>query len=109
MMGGSLGHGMERAMEEIIGGIVTSVIVDAFVGTGLLPPVYAVLFSVLNIVGTIAFILAVPYWGTVYLFGWLFGLWIMLQTGMVGTLDAAVYFGVPLVVLVIRFWKNLTD
>lgn len=106
---GSFGYGVRRAIEEMIGGIVTSVIMDAFVSTGLLAPVYVLLFSVLNMIGTIASILVVPFWGTVYLVGWLFGLSMMLQTGLVGILEAAVYFGVPLVVLVMRFWKMLTD
>jgi hypothetical protein len=110
MMGeGSFGYGIDRAIGEIIGGSVTSLIVDVFISSGLLPPAYAVLFSIVNMLGTIAFILAMPYWGTFYLLGWLVGLWIMSQAGMVGILDAAVYFGVPLVVLVMRFLKKLTD
>ena len=109
MGGGGFGYGIRRLMGEVVGGVITSIFVDVIIGSGLLPPVYAVLFGILNMVGTIGLILAMPYWGTVYLFGWLAGLCIMLQAGLVGILDAAFYFGVPLAVLVLRLWKKLTD
>jgi len=108
-MGESFGYGVKRVIGEVVGGFVTSVMVDAFIGTGLLPPAYVVLFSVGNMLSAVVLIAAMPLWGTIYLVGWLFGLSVMLQTGMVGILEAAVYFGVPLVVLVMRFWKMLTD
>lgn len=107
-MGESFGYGMRRAIGEVVAGIVTSVLVGAFVSSGLLPPAYAVLFGILNMLGTVTLILAMPYWGTVYLFGWLLGLFIMLQTGLVGILDVLVDFGVPFVVWVWRIWKELT-
>jgi hypothetical protein len=109
MVGGGFGYGVRRAVGEIIGGIVTSVLMDAVIGSGLVSSGVAVLFGILSMLEAIVLILAVPYWGTVYLIGWLFGLGILFQTGIVGILDAAVYFGVPLVVLVLRFWKMLTD
>jgi len=108
-MGGSFGYGLRRAMTEIVLGFVTSVTMDAIIGTGLLPPAYVVLFSVGNMLSAVVLIAAMPLWGTIYLAGWLFGLSVMLQTGMVGVLDVVVYFGVPLAVLVVRFWKMLTD
>lgn len=110
MGAGSLGYGMKRAIGEVIGGIINSVFVDAIIiGSGLISPVGAVLFGILNMLATVLLILAMPYWGTVYLIGWLFGLGIMFQTGLIGILDAVIYFGVPLLVLIVRFWKMLTD
>jgi hypothetical protein len=102
-------YGFKRALGEVVSGIVTSAIADAFLSSGLLPPASAVLFGFMNMMSTVFLVLLMPFWGTVYLVGWLFGLWILVQAGLVGILDAAVYFGVPLVVLVIRFWKKLTD
>jgi hypothetical protein len=100
---------LSRAIGEVIGGYATSFVVDNFLKSGLLPPEYVLLFCVLNMFATAAFILALPYWGTVYLIGWLFGLGIMLQTGLVGVLDAVVYFVAPLAVLVLRILKEVTS
>lgn len=108
-MGDSFGYGMRKAIGEIVKGIITSVFMDAIVSSGLISPASAVLFGIVNMLDAIGLILVVPYWGTIYLIGWLFGLSIMFRTGLVGIVDIAVYFGVPLVVLVIRFWKKLTD
>ncbi|RLI11896.1 hypothetical protein DRO25_01125 [Candidatus Bathyarchaeota archaeon] len=103
----SFEYGLRRVMGEIVSGIVTSAIVDSFLNAGLLPPAYATLFSVLNMLGTISLILAMPFWGTIYLIGWRFGLWIMLQTGLVGVGEAIIYFGVPLAVLIVRILKHI--
>jgi hypothetical protein len=48
-----------------------------------------------------------PFWGTVYLVGWLFGLTIMFRAGLVGILELVIYFGVPLVILIIRVSRAL--
>jgi hypothetical protein len=109
MGGGGFGYGLKRAMAEVIGGLFMSVITDAIIGSGAIPPESGLIFGLLNMIATTGFVLVVPYWGTVYMVGWFFGLSIMLQTGLLGVLDAVVYFGVPLVVLIIRFWKKFTD
>jgi len=108
-MGESFGHGIRRIVGEVVSGIVNSSITDAIIGTGLVSPAFVVLFSVLNMLYTVVLVLAMPYWGTIYLFGWLFGLVMLSQTGMIGILDATVYFGVPLIVLIIRFGRKLKE
>lgn len=95
-------YGVKRAIGEVIGGLITSVIVSAFASSGLLSPAYVLLFGLINVIGTVALILVMPYWGTTYLIGWLFGLWILLQSGLIGILEVVIYFGIPLAILVIR-------
>jgi hypothetical protein len=109
MMVAGFGYGLRRAIVEVIGGFVMSTITDAIIGSGAISPEFGLVFGLLNMILTICFVLVVPYWGTVYLVGWLFGLSIMLQTGLLGVLDAVIYFGVPLVVLVLRIWKKLSE
>jgi hypothetical protein len=46
------------------------------------------------------------YWGTSYLLGWLVGLLLMSQTGLVGTLELLIYFAVPILYLIIRKSKT---
>jgi len=102
-------YGFARAISEVAGGLIVSVLLSAFASTGLIPSSYLLMFELLNLVLTISFILALPYWGTGYLFGWLFGLAIMSQSGLVGPLDFVLYFVIPLIVLVVRFLKRTTD
>jgi len=102
-------YGFARAISEVVGGLIISVLLSAFVSTGLISSSYLLLFELFNLVLTISFILALPYWGTGYLFGWLLGLAIMSQSGLVGPLDFVIYFVIPFIVLVVRFLKRATD
>jgi hypothetical protein len=95
-------YGTKRAIEEIVCGFVTSVIVNVFINSGLLSPSYVLLFGVINVIGLITLIFAMPYWGITYLLGWLFGVIIMLQSGLIGILEVIIYLGIPLVVLILR-------
>jgi hypothetical protein len=103
----SFEYGLRRAVFEVTGGIVMSVIMDALLSSGSVSPAQAVLFSLMNVATTVIFILAMPFWGTVYLVGWLSGLLILSQAGLVGILDGTLYFGVPLAILILRVWNHL--
>jgi len=98
-------YGMKRAISEIVAGIITSTVLIAFVNSELLNPSFMLLFHLINILSTIALIFAMPFWATSYILGWLFGLWIMFSSGLVGILEFLVYL-VPLVILIIRFLKK---
>jgi hypothetical protein len=99
------GYGVGRAISEIVAGIVTSTILVAFMNSGLLNPSFMLLFHLINILSTIALIFAVPFWATSYILRWLFGLWIMFSSRLVGILELLVYL-VPLIILIIRFLKK---
>ena len=66
----SLEYGYRRAVSEIIGGIVTSIVINAFIQSGLLDPSWLLYFKLLNMLALIGLIIAMPYWGTTYLMGW---------------------------------------
>jgi hypothetical protein len=102
-------YGFNRAVKEIIGGLVSSVFVEAFVSSGLIPPSFMLLFHLSNAIGTLFLILAMPFWATAYILGWLFGLWVMSESGMVNLFDFLAYFIPLLLVLCVRFWKLITD
>ena len=96
-----LEHGLKRAFEEVIGGFVTSAIVYAIASSGLLSPAYLLLFGLINVIGTVTLVYAMPYWGTTYLIGWLFGVGMLLQSGLIG-IEAILYIGIPLLYLILR-------
>jgi len=103
----SLEYGYRRAVSEIIGGIVTSIVINAFIQSGLLDPSWLLYFKLLNMLALIGLIIAMPYWGTTYLMGWMFGLIIMARANLVDVFDFVIYFGVPLMILIIRIAKSL--
>ena len=102
-------HGYQRAVSEVIGGVITAVILNAFISSGLLDPSFVLYFKLLNMLGLMALVLVMPYWGTIYLIGWLFGLIIMAESGLVGILDFIIYFGIPLVILIVRVCKKVDE
>ncbi len=99
-------HGYKRAISEVIESSIAAIILSVFVSQGVLDQSWLLYFKLLNMLVSIFLILVVPYWGTGYLIGWLFGLWILSQSGLVGFWDFVFYFGIPLVVLVGRIIKE---
>lgn len=100
-------HGYERAITEIVIGVFLSIVLNAFIQSGLLDPSWLLYFKILNMLSSIILIMAMPYWGTTYLIGWLFGLYVMWQAGLVGILDLVIYFGIPLLFLIMRIAHTL--
>ena len=98
-------YGLERAFSEIIGGILTSIIVTSLVSTGLFPSYFIWFFHLSNIVGMIILIQKMPYWATSYIIGWLIGVIILASTGLLEIIDILIYF-VPLLYLVYRLYKR---
>ena len=102
-------YGTKRAIGEIISGFVTSIIVDAFASSGLLPPSYVFLFGLINVLGTITLILTMPVWGITYLFGWMIGVYLMFQSGLIGILESILYLGIPIAILLFRIKSWLEE
>lgn len=96
--------GFDYAIEQIFGGIVTSVLVDVVVSTGLIPSYFIWYFHLLNIAGMISLILAMPLWATSYIVGWLVGVFIMAYSELLTIGEITVYI-IPIVILILRFLK----
>lgn len=97
-------YGLERAFSEIIGGLVTTIIISSFISTGLIPSYFIWLFHLLNIVDMIVLIQKMPYWATSYSVGWLIGVIILTNAGLLTILDILINF-IPLAYLVYRLLK----
>ncbi len=102
-----LEYGVKRAISEIVSGIVISSLLNSFSHSGLLDPSHVILFNILNILGVVALTFAMPYWGSSYLIGWLIGLLIMSQTGLIELWEFLAYFAAALFVFITRIWKQL--
>jgi len=97
-------YGLERAFSEITGGILTSIIVASLVSTGLIPSYLIWLFHLLNIVDMIVLIQKMPYWATSYSVGWLVGVIILANTGLLTIIEILINF-IPFVYLAYRLLK----
>lgn len=98
-------YGYKRAMLEFIGGCVFATVISIFVSQNFLNTSMLLFFKLINMLGTIFLILAIPCWSTEYMLGWLFGLFILLQAKLVGFWDFVIYFGISFLVLIWKFFK----
>lgn len=106
-MSDKIDYGLNRAFEEIIGGLIASIIISSVVSTGLIPSYFILLFHLLSIGDMIVLIQKMPYWATSYSLGWLVGVIILANTGLLTNIDIVINL-IPLVLfLVYRLLKLL--
>jgi len=91
--------GMGNALYEIVFGLVFAALIAAFVSAGLIPQTYLLIFFLLNGLATAAFLLFLPLSSFAYLIGWLFGMYMMLQGGILEIWDIILYILPPLAVI----------
>lgn len=103
------GYGAKRAFAEVVGGIVVSLMLDAFAKTGLIPQGYLLTFNLLNGLGTAALFLVMPVWATTYLIGWIVGMMIMLNAGLISIWDLLAYLTIPLLVIGVRLYSIISE
>ena len=96
---GRFGSGLERAIGEVIGGFITYAFFMSFVESGAISPF---LFALLSIIGILVLIKKMPYWSTAYLIGWVIGLLIFIQSGLIGFIELLILIGMPLIILLKR-------
>jgi hypothetical protein len=96
--------GVGRATTEVIMGAVTVFLIEAVIKF-LLPPEYLLIYRILTVIGMIFLLMAMKYWSTRYILGWLFGMAVLFAisgTSLVGTWELFLYLGLPVYVLVRR-------
>lgn len=101
-MSNGFGYGLKRAITEILFGIVIAGILDAFAKTNLIPQGYFLLFNIINGLATIALFEAMPVWSTTYLIGWILGMIMLLNSGLITIVDFLSFFVIPVIVLLYR-------
>lgn len=97
-----LESGYERAIAEISGGFVSAFIITFLVNSGLVAPSWLLLFNLVNGVGALALFSALRFWALAYLIGWLIGMGVMLQSGLMDWLDVLSFFVVPFFYLIYK-------
>jgi hypothetical protein len=97
----------ERGMRKLFVVVITNLIVSGVVNVLITSPDPLIsqcgfLFAIVNTIGTIGLVLGMPYWGTVYLLGWMFGMYLLVQSGSIENFYLVIYLGIPLTVLIYR-------
>ena len=80
-------HGFERAVGEVISGVVTAIFAKALFGS------FAFFLNLVSIIAIIMLFDVIPFWSISYLFGWLFGL-ILIGPYLMPWWELAVYIAV---------------
>ncbi|MHA2179981.1 MAG: hypothetical protein ACXAAH_01010 [Promethearchaeota archaeon] len=108
---------MSEAPSEILDGILISTIVSTFAGvmsslvdTGIIPSYFILFFHLLNLSinvrETIVFIEKIQYWATSYSLGWLVGVIILADYGLLTNIDILISIIIPIVFIILRFVKR---
>jgi len=101
-MSGKFDESISAAISEIVVGLIPPIIISSFIGAGLGDFVW--IFHIASIVGTTVLILEMPHWATTYIIGWLFGIFILVGTGLLVITDILICI-ILIGILVFRFLK----
>lgn len=105
--------GARNAIQHVIYGIVITAILNSLITTGLINHWFAILVTVFNVSLIVAALFMLGQRSGIYLGGWIIGILILLyggllNTGLIGTIEMAIYIVVPLgfIGLRIYMWWN---
>ncbi len=96
--------GLNRALLEIVLGLIIPIIISSLVSTGQFPSYFILILYLISIGGMISLIREMSFWATSYIVGWLFGIFILANSGLLTPIDILIYL-IPIVFLVYRLLK----
>jgi len=99
-------QGLKEAFGEVIGGIIHSTLLKGFVSSGLLSPSFAFLIQFLGLLGTVGILLTIPSSGIGYVIGWYFGIFLLMDRGLLTIVDLILYLGFPLIGYVLKLYST---
>lgn len=104
--------GIRDSIQHVIGGVVISAMSNAFIASGLLNSSYALYFGLLNVTMVAVLIIKLPKMGFIYLAGWLIGIELLVQggllgTGLIGTAELIIDLGIPIGAVVLKIFLRL--
>ncbi len=107
-----IGHGFQRAIGTLIGGLIISLIIRGVLETlelGTLAILISVLIYGLSLFSIVVLSGKMKYWGFMYTFGWLFGLAIILYalSSMISPIEIFLYILITIIALAIKFSNKI--
>lgn len=102
-------NGLVTAITGALAGLIVETTLRGFIDAGLINPLYLVLYQLLTILAIVGLIHTTKYWGTLYLLGWWFGLYITFSSGLVGIAELIIDSIILSFVLVSRIFRNMNS
>lgn len=106
----SFGDSFGGALRDILLGVVATIIVNAFVASGLLAESFLYLYYFMSGAGTLVMILALPRMGYTYLAGSICAATILMPSGIIDIADLLAYLVAPAIIIgwkiYHRFWRS---
>jgi hypothetical protein len=100
-------NGLITALTGVFAGLIIETTIRGFVDAGLVNLGYLVLYQLLSILAIVGLIHTTKYWGTLYLLGWWFGLYMTYSSGLVSIFEAIFDSVVLSFVLVSRLFRHI--
>lgn len=105
----SFGDAFGGAVRDILLGVVATIMVNAFVASGLLDESFLFLYYFISGAATLVMILALPRMGYTYLAGSIFAAAILIPSGLIDIVDLLAYLVAPIIIIgwkiYDRFWR----
>lgn len=99
----SFGHGFERAIGEVVTGLITVAIIQSFLASSN-NLTLIIIVNILCIAGVVSLINVIPFWSIAYLLGWIVGILLLgTKTTLLPWWEVVLYFGVGIFFLFVKF------
>ena len=106
-------EGLTGAILEIVLGLIPPIILSAFIDGGIVPSyfiwIFYLLSGIISIYGIVELLKEMSLWGISYIIGWLIGVFLLIDSGLLEPWDFAFYFIAPLAFLGYKILKWILD
>jgi len=107
-----IGHGFQRAIVTILGGIIISIVIRSILESyelGNLAIIVSVLIYEISIFSIMVLSGKMKYWGFMYTIGWFFGLTIMFysSSSIISPIEIVLYIIITTIVLVAKLSNKI--
>ena len=102
----SFGNGFERAIGEVVTGLITVAIIQSLLASSNNLPLI-IIVNIIFIAGIVFLVDVIPYWSISYLLGWIVGILLLgTKTTLLPWWELILYFGVGMFFLYIKIQNH---
>jgi len=106
-------EGLIGAILEIAVGLIPPIIVTAIINGGIVPSdfIWIIYFisGIISVFGIVELLKEMSFWGISFIIGWLVGIYLLIDTGLLTPWDYVIYLIAPLVFFGYKLGKWILD
>lgn len=102
-------QGFRRAVAEVLGGIIFAAVMGALTVSPLIPADYKLFFGLIAALPSISLVIEMRAWNIIYTAGWMLGVGLMINAGLLPPLEIAIFLGIPSAIWGLRLYIWLRD